>query len=444
MPRHPLDQTTMSETPIASTGPHRKVFYGWWVVLAVCVTSFYIAGIFWWGFAVFFASLLDEFGWSRAQISLALTLQGIEGVGAAPIVGLLVDRVGTRRLMIFGLATAGLGLILLSWTHSLVWFYAAFVVISVGTSTGTGIVSQSLVVRWFYRRRGMATTALMLMPGLGATLIIPLLTMSIEAFGWRHTLFFAGVGVWITALPVLLFVKNSPESVGMLPDGDPPANSAGQPDERGTDLAQEEHAFTLKAALRLSSFWTLTASFALWNLAGSGVQPHLFVAFLGIGMDRARAATFTALLPGLSLIGRLGFGLLSDAFSKRYLLLVTGAAMAVGMVFLAALMLVPSRPWLAIPFVVFYSIGFGGSIPLRIVISSQYFGRRHFPAIYGTMQAVTAAGGVGGPIFAGWLYDITGSYFIPFAIGSVLMLGSLPLVLFLVDPRRGLSNSATS
>ncbi|MSQ22784.1 MAG: MFS transporter [Dehalococcoidia bacterium] len=423
----------MENLRTAASRQRPGLFYGWWVLLALSAISFYVAGTFWWGFAVFFAAILDEFGWSRTEISLALTLQGLEGVGAAPIVGLLIDRVGTRKLMLFGLTTAGLGLVLLSQTSSLLWFYASFLVVSIGTSTGTGIVSQSLVVRWFQRQRGTATTILLMMPGLGATLIIPLLSLSIDYFGWRETLLVVGIGLWIVAVPVLLVVRDLPESLGLLPDGETPDGGETQLQGATVETHRDERSLTVAEALKLPAFWFLTATFALWNIATSGVQPHLFVALLGIGITKSKAAALTAFLPGISLIGRFGFGVLSDHINKRYLLLATGAAMTVGMAFLAALFLNPSRTWLTIPFLLFYSIGFGGSIPLRVVISGEYFGRRHFPAIYGTMQSVTAAGGVVGPLFAGWLFDTTGSYFFAFAVGCALMLVSLPLVLAISD-----------
>ncbi len=420
----------------APLNPPRKVFYGWWVLLALCATTFYIAGAFWWGFSVFFPAILEEFGWSRAQGSLALTIQGMEAISVAAAIGYLVEKVGARRLMLFGLATTGLGLILLSMTNSLWWFYGAFIVISVGTSAAAGIVAQSLVVKWFHRQRGRATTVLMLMPGLGATLIIPIVTFAIEAIGWRETLVFIGIGLWVLAVPVLLVVRDSPESVGLEPDGaEPRASSevgaaaigAGELEERG---------FTVGQAIRLRTFWLLAACFTLWSLAGSSVQPHLFVALTGIEMPRSQAALVVSLVPALSIIGRLGFGLLTDSVDQRYLLAVAAVTMAVGLAFLALLMARPAATWLAFPFLAFFAVGFGGSIPTRIVISGYYFGRQHFAAVFATLQAVSAWGGMVGPLFSGWVFDTTGSYLIAFALAGVLCVLSLPLTIMAANPQR--------
>ncbi|MFH1140829.1 MAG: MFS transporter [Chloroflexota bacterium] len=420
-----------------STKSGPKVFYGWWVLLAACVSTFYLSGAYWWGFSVFIPAILDEFGWSRSQISLALTHQGLEGIGLAPAIGLLVDRVGTRRLMLFGLSIAGLGFILLSMTHSLVWFYGAYVLVSLGASTGAGIVTQSLIVRWFRRRRGPAITALAVMPGLGATAIIPLLNLSIEGFGWRETFLIIGVVLWVIAVPVLLVVRSSPEEMGLEPDGGLPPTTGLQGGNHRGEPGQNEHGFTLREALRLPAFWFLAAAVLIWNLATSGVQLHLFVALKGFDTTRSLAAAAATLLPALSLIGRIVFGLLSDLLDKRYLLFMAGSTMAAGMACLTALMLNPSLTWLLIPFLLLFSVGFGGSIPVRVVICGHYFGRKHFPLVYGVFQSIAGVGGVVGPILAGGLFDTTGSYFIAFAVVSVLVLVSLPLVLLTSNPQSG-------
>lgn len=414
--------------------PPVKLFYGWYVLAACCAVLFYLAGLFWWGFSVFIPPILDEFGWSRSQISLALTLQGLEGIGAAPIVGLLVDKIGTRRLMLFGLTTAALGIVLVSMAQNLMQFYGAFLVLSFGTSAGTGLVTQSLVVRWFSRRRGTAITALMVSPAMGAMVLIPVLTVAIEALGWRQTMLIGGIGLWIIAVPILLVARNSPESMGLRPDGDGP-EPAPSTAEGGAPTPAQEHGFTVREVLRLPTFWYLAGAYTLWNLGTQGVQPHLFVALKGIGMSQASAATVSALLPGISIGGRVIFGFLSDHVDKRLLLFIVGALQALGVALLAAFILNPDQLWLVYTFLVPFSLGFGGSIPLRIVTGGQYFGRKNFPAVFGVLQAVTQSGGMLGPLMAGWIYDTTGSYFVAFAMSSVLILATLPLVVFAKNPQ---------
>ena len=408
--------------------PETKLFYGWYVLAACCGISFYVAGLFWWGFSIFIPPILDEFGWSRSQISLALTLQGVEGIGAAPLVGLLVDRIGARRLIAFGLATAGLGFILIGFSRDLLQFYGAFLVLSVGTSAGTGLVTQSLMVRWFSRRRGTAVTSLMCAPATGAMVLIPLLTFIIDTIGWRQTMLFGGLGLWAIAIPIVLVVRDNPESMGLLPDG------AAKPETTGAAKA-EEHGFTVREVLRVPTFWYFAAVYTLWNLGSQGVQPHLFVALKGVGMGQGGAAIVAASLPGISILGRIVFGGLSDHVDKRVLMAGTGLCQALGLGCLAAFILHPGVIWLVYVFLVPYAMGFGGSIPLRIVTTGQYFGRKHFPAVSGVLQAVTGIGGMLGPLIAGWVFDTTGSYFIAFAAAAALMAAAIPLVLLSRNPQ---------
>ncbi len=406
-----------------------RVFYGWWVLVALSAITFYLAGSFWWGFSVFFPHILEEFGWTRAQGALALTFQSLESSIAAPFLGYFVERIGARRLMVIGLSITGAGLILLSMVDSLFWYYAAFVLVAMGTSAGGGIVAQAIVVKWFIRQRGRATTALMVMPGLGATVIIPILTILIATYGWRPTMFGIGVGVWLLALPVLLTVRDSPESQGLQPDGGAKEGDDGSEGE-------DERGFTLREALHMRVFWFLAIAFALWNLAGNSVQPHLFVALLDMDLPQELAATVVAALPALTIIGRVGFGFLSDYVDKRYLLLAAGVSQAVGVGFLTVMVLRPGEILWAFLFLAFFSIGFGGYIPTRIVMIGQYFGRQYFGAVFGLIQGLSALGGMIGPVWAGWVFDTTGSYFIAFVMATVILVVATPLVMLSTNPQK--------
>lgn len=418
----------MNEHPEAITFRSR-IFYGWWVLIALCATTFYIAGSFFWGFSLFFAELLEEFGWERAEASLALTFMSLESSVAAPLVGYLIERVGARRLMAVGLSLVGIGFILLSQITSLITFYGAFVLVATGTSAGAGIASQTLVVKWFVRRRGRATTTLMVMPGLGATVIIPILTVMIATFGWRQSLFLLGIGMWIIAVPVLLTVRNSPESMGLRPDGD------AAPQEGEEDGGDGERSFTLREAMRIRTFWLLAGGFMLWNFAGLSVQPHLFVALEGIEFSRERAAAIVALVPALTIVGRLGFGFLSDYMDKRKLLMTSALSQSIGLACLAALMANPTMTWLTVPYLAFFSIGFGGFIPTRIVTVGQYFGRGSFGMVFGIIQGISTWGSMVGPVFSGWVFDTSGSYFAAFAIGSAVLVLIVPVVWLATNPQ---------
>ena len=425
---------------MVSRGP----FYGWWVLVVLCVLIFYIAGTVWWGSSVFFAAILDEFGWSRAKGSVAFTLQSAESAGMAAVVGLIIDRIGARRLLTIGIVVSGTGFLLLSKTNSIWWFYGSYFLLSIGSSGSLWIVSHTLLVRWFYRQRGRAVTTLALVPGIGAMLVVPLLNVLVQSFGWRDTMVIAAFGLWVLAVPVVLVVRDWPESVGLHPDGDaaPPGVSAA---EGGSGPgAQDERGFTVREVLHMRTFWLLVIAFAFWNV-GHGVQPHMFVALTSAPMSPERAALIIALIAGLGLAGRLGFGFLSDYVDNRRLLALCSVTAAVGLVFLAALVVEYSRAaWLAVPFVGFYAIGLGGSFPMRVLIVGSFFGRQHFGPVFAALLALSAWGALIGPVFVGWAFDLTDSYFTAFATCGVLLLLAAPLILMAANPQLAKRPSQTT
>ena len=120
----------------------KKVFYGWWIVLACFFIGLYVSGVVIASFTAFFEPLVEEFGWSYTQISFATSLRGLEMSIFAPLLGFLVDRFGSRKLIFCGTITAGFGLILLSITQSLAMFYGSFLLLSFGAGGCASIVSH--------------------------------------------------------------------------------------------------------------------------------------------------------------------------------------------------------------------------------------------------------------------------------------------------------------
>ncbi|MFC1969115.1 MFS transporter, partial [Chloroflexota bacterium] len=170
-----------------------RVFYGWWIVVACFFYSFYIGGGVFYGFTAIFEPIASEFDWSYAQISIAASLRGVEIGLLAPFVGLLVDRWGPRRLMFLGSILAGSGLILLSLVNSLLMFYVAFFVISLGMSTSSSTVLMTGIANWFHKR--VSLTAGLTISGFGAGgLLVPVIVGLIDAFDWRTAMVIWGLG----------------------------------------------------------------------------------------------------------------------------------------------------------------------------------------------------------------------------------------------------------
>jgi len=196
-----------------------KVFYGWWIVGAGFFIAVYIGGFINLGFTAVFEPLASDFGWSYAQVSLAASLRGLEMSLLAPIVGLLMDRWGPRRLVFAGAVIIGLGLLLLSRINSLAAFYGVFILIGMGKSTCIGVVPIATVGNWFQKKVTLATGILVSGAATGG-LMVPLATRIIDIFEWRTAMAILGFGAWGILLPLSLLFRHKPEQYGYLPDGD--------------------------------------------------------------------------------------------------------------------------------------------------------------------------------------------------------------------------------
>ena len=163
----------------------KKIFYGWWMVLASALLNFFAGGTFFYGFTTFFNPIKQSFGWSAAATSVAFSFQRLEYGVAGPVVGLLVDRLGARKLVLFGWSIIGLGFLFMSRINSLWTFYGFFLVITTGFSFGSFVTIKTTVAYWFTRKRSRAITLTYVGFGVSGTLV-PLIAFSISQFGWRH------------------------------------------------------------------------------------------------------------------------------------------------------------------------------------------------------------------------------------------------------------------
>jgi len=164
----------------------KKVFYGWWIVLACFFISLYVGAVVFFGVTAFVSPLREEFGWSYTQISFAASLRGLEMGIFAPIVGFLVDRFGSKKLLLAGTITTGLGLLFLSRTQSLAMFYASFLLLAFGSGGCTSVVTMTAVANWFHKNIGIAFGVMA--SGFGASgLLVPLiveLQNSLKSMFW--------------------------------------------------------------------------------------------------------------------------------------------------------------------------------------------------------------------------------------------------------------------
>jgi len=381
----------------------KKIFYGWWIVLACSLIAFYVGGVIFYGFTAFFEPIREEFGWSYTQISFAASLRGLEMGIFAPLVGFLVDRFGSRNLIFWGTITIGFGLILLSRTQSLAMFYGSFLLIAFGAGGCAMVVTMSTVANWFHRKVGLALGVMA--SGFGASgLMVPFIVQLIVVSGWRTTLIILGLGMLILGIPLSFVIRNRPEQYGYLPDGISPSDRMSHLENQDTGVKEVEIGF--KEALKKKSFLYLIIVEAIRMMIVATVIIHIMPYLSSLGLPRITAGLVAGAIPLFSIIGRFGFGWLGDVFDKRYVMAWTFCIISLGMLAFCYVQVI----WVVFVFLLLFSPGYGGSIVLRGAILREYFGRNSFGKMIGITMGSASIGGIIGPTVAGWAFDTFESY----------------------------------
>ena len=399
-----------------------SIFYGWWVVAAAFLVSLYVHGVVQFGFSPLIEPLSDEFGWSYTLISVAGSVRGLEVGLLAPVMGVLVDRWSPGRLMLVGTILVGLSLVLLGRISSLAMFYAAFALISLGMSALGPTVTMTAVANWFHRKIGIATGIMHSGAGF-AGLAVPVVVLLIATFGWRTAVAILGFGILGIAAPLTLLIRHKPEQYGLLPDGE---TSNTEVTIQGTSLPQTvDEDIGYKEAVRGSTFWHIALATMLQIMMVSAVVTHIFPYLSSIGLNRTISSFVASAIPLTSVFGRMGFGWVGDKTNKKRIMIVGYAMMGVGFLFFAGA--TSGNIALLAPFVMFFSIGYGGNAILRAALVREYYGRLNFGTIHGFIMGIVVLGSMTGPPLAGFVFDNWGSYqgiWFAFAALSVL-----PLVL---------------
>ena len=400
-----------------------SIFYGWWIVLACFMIGLYVSSILFFGFTAFIEPIVKEFGWSYTQVSFATSLRGLEMGIFAPFLGFLVDRLGARLLMFFGVITVGLGLILLSFTQSLTMFYVAFIFLSFGAGGCTSIVTMSVIANWFDKNSGKAFG--LMASGFGASgLLIPVIVWLIEVYHWRFTLILLGLGMWILGIPLAFIIRNTPEQYGCLPDGKSVQTAP-------KETQSPEVTMTFREALRQKSFLYLSLVEFIRLMIVTAVVTHVMPYLNSVGMPRRTAGMVAAGIPLFSIIGRIGFGWLGDVFDKRHIMILTFFLMGFGMLAFCYV----QNLWMIFLFLLLFPPSFGGTMVLRVSMLREYFGRSSFGKLLGVIMGAASLGGIIGPPLAGWVFDSQRSYYFIWVVFACSVGLAILLVLKIESPK---------
>ena len=397
-------------------------FYGYIVAITAAFTLMLMFGTLY-SFGVFFQPLSTEFGWTKAATAGAFSLRMLLCTFLAITVGRLNDRFGPRLLLTGGGLVLGLGYILMAQISAIWQFYLFYgLLIAIGMSSGY-IPLISTVARWFTRRRGLMTGLVVSGIGVGILVTPPIANWLITNHGWRNSYQVIGITALVLIVLAAQFLRRDPSQVGQLPYGE------GETSEDRRDLAVRD--FTLREAIRTKQFWILSAMYFCFALPQSAIMVHIFTHATELGVATTSAANILALVGGLTFAGRILMGSAADRIGNKPSLIIAFILMLASLLWLQ----VAEKAWMLYLFAIIFGFAYGGFVSLESPTVAELFGLRAHGTIFGVVDFICSIGGALGPVLAGYIFDITGSYnqaFWLFAVTTILGL----LLTWLLKPMK--------
>lgn len=416
------------------------VFYGWYIVgvgfLANVASAFSLASTL----SVFLKPLTEELAVSRGVFSLLRSGEGIIAAVMAPLIGSLTDRYGGRWMMALGAIIVGIGYFLLSQIASFWQFLLVrWTLITVGDAFMGYMVINIAIAHWFSRRRGRALAFSSM--GIGfAKICMPLFAASMLVWvGWRQTwMIFGLLALVLVVGPALLFVRRSPEEMGLYPDGAPHAVETAAAGGARKRLAPQPHlnvgevTWTRKEALCTPAFWLIVTTFGVSSIGITGLNLHVFAYVNDLGHSEVIAATVMTVIASMQTASPLLWGFLSERISLPITAMVKFLIQGVG------LSLAIATDQLVLLYVGFflYGIGLGGSMVLPDILWASYFGRHSLGKVRGLGLLLTHGLAAVGPPFFGFVFDVTRGYGLSFAIFVGALIASAFISLMLRPPQK--------
>jgi nitrate/nitrite transporter NarK len=417
------------------SGKRRRppIFFGWYMVAASIATNTIFSAAYFQGFNVLIIPIERTFGWDRWVISAAMSLRQLEAGILSPVVGFLLDRFSSRKLIFWSAVISAVGFFGLGFTNGIVAFFLFFAITSLGASgVSHGVTWPVIISRWFRRNRGLAMGLAVTGPIFGSPIVI-MNTHIEEAYGWRAVLIGYGIVILVGVTLLSMLVRDRPEPYGLCPDGDPPEEDASTERPTGPSPRRPDTGLTLHAVLRTKEFWLFTTYLSGTFTVNSAFQVHMIPYFQqDIGLTAAWAAVVMSMVFIISGIGRVGGGYLLDKMDYRLVLAVVAAMMGFSLFYLQV---VDVRTVSAtLPFALMFGVSFGCLVPMRGAVGSTMFGTRAIGGVLGLLQGAPVAAGVIGPLVMGIIFDLNGDYSV--AIWGLIVISVLmvPLSLAMGSP----------
>lgn len=403
-------------------------FYGWVILACAMCASFTRQAAAVATLSVFILPMSAEFGWSRTEMSGAVSLGGLLAAVVSPAVGTLIDRIGARAVLSASTVLIALTVGSLALTQALLWFYVAFTFGRMLFASPFELATSGAIANWFVRRRALAMAWMTVAIGVSLAAMPLIAQVAIDSHGWRAAWVTIALAVLVVGgVPNALLMVRRPEDLGLRTDGG--ATEPAQPSQGGE--AGREIRFTRAMALRTPAFWLLMTYTALIFPVQAGISLHQAPHLIQRGIDPTTAAAIIGAFATAAAASSLVFGWIGGRWPVRF-----GMALAAGISALAAVIMLRVDS-VAVGYLaaVLFGSGIGGVLTLVPVAFAEFFGRLSYGAIRGIALPVQVTGQAAGPILAGVLYDASGSYVTSLSVFAVLAAAATIVAILTVPPR---------
>ena len=404
-----------------------NVFYGWVILAGLFLIYTASNGIVLNTVPLFYPSLIAEFGWDEAQVTLPISLFFLGSAFASPIGGALLDRYSAKTLMIIGLIAITAALAYIPFVNALWELVAIYLVFAAGLAIGGLIPSMVLLTRWFVKYRGIAVGILLMASNFGGAIFPLMIGGTLADSGWRAAAFLlAGIGGVMMLLPVLFLIRNRPEEMGLAADGAP---GTAVNDEGGAMSALGDGP-TLGDAVKTPIFYLLCFVTAVMWFCIVGLLQHQSI-YLGqdLGISVGSLALVFSLFFWCALAGNVIFGYLSDHFDKSLIMLLAMTCLTLGLVLLR--MAEPGAMPVIYAFAVVSGLGYSGSFTMIQLSVAEFFSGKSYGKILGVFVFVDTLAGAWGALVLGNMRVAQGSYLPSFNMMIGLCLAAIVSVLLL-------------
>ena len=402
--------------------PGNGIYFGWYVVAACAFIGLITMGSRN-AFGIFIIPMTEDFGWSRGTISFAAALGFLVNGAFQPFMGRLVDRTGGRKAILFSLVAMGISTILISLTFHILFLIFMFGVVSSMAASGASMTNTGVILsRWFHRRRATVVGISAGGASAGGLILVPFAMYLLQATdSWRLIWVVLGSAILVLGVPmVFLFLHENPFQRGLQPDGDAepshPGSGTGSSSKKGPlDTDQWRQSF------RSLPVWQMSGSYFVCGATTFMLSVHFVPFAIGRGISPNTAATIFGLMMGLNVVGAIGAGILADRFGRKNLLALVYSMR--GFAYMLLLVVPIFVPGVAAFWAFAAVAGFSwiATAPLTTSLTADVYGTRALGTIAGITFVFHQVGGFVSVMLAGYLYDLTGSYTIPFAIAGALL-----------------------